>query len=302
MFLTKIKENFFVKALYNLPGAASLYHLLWAFFAAVFYSFPSKHIFVIGVTGTKGKTTVLELLNAILEAAGKKTALLSSLRVKIGESSEKNRIGNTMPGRFYIQRFLSRAVKAGCKYALVEVTSQGAVFHRHKFVNWNVGLLTGLHAEHIEAHGSFEKYRDAKLKFLRYVGARRGKVFINKEDENAEYFAEKLARFNPVLYSRNDEEILHAMPSDLTLRGAIDEHAFVWSDFNKDNAAAAVVVALDLGVGMKTIEQALRNFRGVPGRMEFVRRGGITAVVDYAHTPVSLKAVYTALRETGVCA
>ena len=78
-------------------------------------------------------------------------------------------MGNTMPGRFYIQRFLSRAVRSGCRYAFIEVTSQGVAMHRHRFINWNIGVLTGLHPEHIESHGSFEKYRKAKLNFLKYV-------------------------------------------------------------------------------------------------------------------------------------
>src|SRR3989344_3763524 len=98
--LSRIKQNFLIRTIYNFPGAAWAYHFLWAIFGALIYRFPSKHIFVIGITGTKGKTTTIELLSAILEAAGKKTALLSSLRVKIGGESEKNRIGNTMPGRF----------------------------------------------------------------------------------------------------------------------------------------------------------------------------------------------------------
>ena len=292
----RIKKFPLVRAFYKLPGFVWFYHFLWAWSSAALYGYPSRHIFVIGVTGTKGKTTVIELLSAILEAAGKKTAILSSLRMKIAENSEKNRSGNTMPGRFYIQRFLRRAIKAGCNYALVEVTSQGVALNRHRFINWNMGVLTNLHPEHIESHGSFEKYRKAKLRFLRYVTARRGKIFLNKEDESAKFFSDRLIVFNPTLYSRKSDEVLHAMPSDLQLRGAIDEHAFVWSDFNRDNAAAAIAVALKLGIDIKTIAQALQNFRGVPGRMEFIRRGGITAVVDYAHTPQSLEAVYKTLR------
>ena len=82
---------------------------------ASWHGHPSEKIFVIGITGTKGKTTTLELLNAILEAAGKQTALLSSYRVKIGEESEKNTLGNSMPGHGYIQKFLKRAVLRGVR-------------------------------------------------------------------------------------------------------------------------------------------------------------------------------------------
>src|SRR5437879_5221038 len=111
-----------LEKLKNLPGARRFYHLLLAVLGMFIYGRPDRNIFLIGVTGTKGKTTTLELINTILEAAGKKTALLSSLHVKIGEHSQKNLVGNTMPGRFYIRRFLKRAVAEGCKYALVEVT------------------------------------------------------------------------------------------------------------------------------------------------------------------------------------
>ena len=150
----RIKKFPLVRAFYKLPGFVWFYHFLWAWSSAALYGYPSRHIFVIGVTGTKGKTTVIELLSAILEAAGKKTAILSSLRMKIAENSEKNRSGNTMPGRFYIQRFLRRAIKAGCNYALVEVTSQGVALNRHRFINWNMGVLTNLHPEHIESQHS----------------------------------------------------------------------------------------------------------------------------------------------------
>ena len=82
-----------------------------------------------------------------------------------------------MPGRGYIQKFLKEAVAAGCKYALIEVTSQGVVAHRHRFVNWNVGAITNLAPEHIESHGSFENYRDAKLSFLKYAQKKGGTWF-----------------------------------------------------------------------------------------------------------------------------
>ncbi len=297
-WLERFKRFPLFKILYKIPGAPDFYHFILAFCGALLYKFPSRHIFVIGITGTKGKTTTLELLNSILETAGKKTALLSSLRVKIADKSEKNKFGNSMPGRFFVQNFLKEAVKKGCRYALIEATSQGVDLSRHKFINWNIGALTNLAPEHIEAHGSFEKYREAKLKFLRYAIERRGKVFLNKEGENTAYFMKKLARPDQFfLYSAKDENILHAMPSELPLRGAIDEYVFVWSDFNRENASAAIAIALNLGIGIKTIEGALRNFRGVPGRMEFVRRGGVAVIVDYAHTPDSLRAVYKTLRE-----
>src|SRR6185437_9381809 len=121
----------------QVPQFFGAYHFVLAWLGAQRHSKPSRNMFVIGITGTKGKTTTLELLNAILETAGKQTALLSSLRIKIDGTTEKNKTGNSMPGRGFIQQFLSEAKAGGCKYALIEVTSQGVAAHRHRFVHWN---------------------------------------------------------------------------------------------------------------------------------------------------------------------
>lgn len=291
--LEKLKRFPTISFIYNLPGVRQLYHFSLAFLGTLVHGYPDTKIFVIGVTGTKGKTTTLELLNAVLEAADKKTALLSSLRVKIGEHSEKNLLDNTMPGRFYIRKFLKRAVAAGCRYALIEVTSQGVVLHRHRFIAWNIGVLTNIAPEHIESHGSFEKYRKAKLDFLKYVLRRGGKVFINRDDRNSRFFTDALAGGKVAAYSKSDGHILPLMPEPNSVRGAAETHPrFILSEFNKDNVAAAVTLARDLGIDEKTMSGALRNVSGVPGRLEFIRRGPFTAVIDYAHTPDSLEAVY----------
>lgn len=260
--------------------------------------YPSRYIYVIGITGTKGKTTTLEVLNSILEEAGKRTAILSSLRVKIDDHSEKNKLDNSMPGRAYIQRFLRKAVSARCEYALVEVTSQGIVLHRHRFINWNVGVLTNLAPEHIEAHGSFEKYREVKLKFLKYVGRKGGKIFINCDDASADFFVSELGDYQPVCYSKKNEEVLRILPNIHLVRAASDQAPpeFHLSDFNKENFAGAVAVASDIGISEKVTEEALRSFGGVKGRFEFVQHQPFAVVVDYAHTPDSLRKVYETLR------
>ena len=295
--MARIKESGLVQFFYNLPGVRDTYHFLWAWAGARLHKRPSEKIFVIGVTGTKGKTTTLELVNAILEEAGKKTALLSSLRVKIGDESRKNETGNSMPGRAYIQRFLRSAVDAGCRYALVEVTSQGAVLHRHRFIDWNIGIITNLAPEHIEAHGSFENYRKAKLDFLKFVIAKGGKVFLNRDDANFEFFEEALGGKGVASYSRNDDWLRNYLPRINPARaagGAVSK--FLLSDFNEANIAVAVAVAREIGVNDRAIEDALVGFRGVPGRMEFVSAGPYTAIVDYAHTPDSLEAAYRAAK------
>ncbi|HEY5221212.1 MAG TPA: UDP-N-acetylmuramyl-tripeptide synthetase [Candidatus Paceibacterota bacterium] len=276
----------------------SAYHFLWAWAGAHLHRHPSKKLFVIGVTGTKGKTTTIEVINAILESAGKRTALISSLRMKVGEESRKNTTGNSMPGHAYLQKFLHSAVRAHCNYAIIEVTSQAVVQHRHRFIQWNMGVLTNLAPEHIEAHGSFENYREAKLDFLKYVITQGGKVFLNRDDKNFDFFIEALGDSQPVTYSKDDEFFHDSLPHIRTTKMRRDNEPphFLMSPFNEENIAVAVAIAKELGIANKIIDDAILAFEGVPGRMEFIHAGDVTAVVDYAHTPDSLEAAYVAAR------
>ena len=109
----------------------NLYHLILAFLGALVYSFPSKKLRVIGVTGTNGKSTVVEMTSKILEETGYKVASLSSIKFKIKEKEWPNELRMTMPGRFKLQRFLRQAVDSGCQYAVLEVTSEGIKQYRH---------------------------------------------------------------------------------------------------------------------------------------------------------------------------
>jgi len=247
----------------------NLARLLMALLAAVFYCYPSRGIFVLGLTGTKGKSLTLELINAALEKAGKKTALLSSARVKMGGESEENLTGNTMPGRAFVQRFLRRAVDRKMDYVLIEVTSEGIARHIHERIDWDAGLFLNLHPEHIEAHGSFENYRSTKVEFFKYIAERSRKnpkyFFINKDDPNAKYFEEAAAK-NKIIY--------------------------FGGGFLSANYAAAETVARTLGLDEKIIKEALKEFKGLPGRMEFVQKEPFIVLIDYAHTPESLAEIY----------
>ena len=246
----------------------NFYHFPLAFLAAVVYRQPSRRIFTIGVTGTNGKTTTVELIAFILEKAGQKVAVSSSLR--------HGAAAMTMPGRFFLQRFLRRALADGCQTAIIEVTSQGALQHRHRFIQWGAAVFTNLSAEHIEAHGSFENYREAKLKFIGYAAQQGAQIFINEDDRNTRYFIEAVP--NPVLYGKSD------LPSQLL------------GDFNKYNVGAAVAVAKGLGIDEEIIKKAVAEFPGVPGRMEFIQKKPFTVVVDYAVTPDALRQIYQTLR------
>jgi len=290
-----IRENKILRKIYKVLNVAPLYHWSFAFLGSLAYPI-GKEMTVIGVTGTKGKTTTLEILNVILEGSGASTAFLSSARMKIAGSAAKNMTGNSMPGRFYIHKFLHRAWKAGCKYALLEATSEGVKLHRHKFIPWRIALITNLAPEHIESHGSFEKYRDAKGAFLAYALAEGATVFLNRADEHTEFYINMLRtkRKEPdiVLFSGEDVPWVNAV------KPAVDgQHAFLMQ-FNQENIAAAQGISRKLGISDEAIQASLVNFSGVPGRMEFVQTKPFAAVVDYAHTPDSLMKVYDSLQKS----
>jgi len=270
----------------------NIYHYVLAWVGSVLYWFPSREIFVLGVTGTKGKSTTVELINEILEAAGKKTAMISSLRFKIGDQSIKNLSSNTMPGRFFIQRKLRQAVNAGCKYFLMEVTSQGIAQHRHRFIDFDAALYTNVKPEHIEAHGSFENYRDAKVSFFDYVAHHSKKpaklFFVNEDDSSKSYFVHAVNGSGRVVYfSRNnfiEKEMDKMKIADWFL-----------NNFNLENAAAAAAFAKARDIDWQVIKKVLSKFDGIPGRLEEIQNHPFRVMIDYAHTPDSLEKVYEAL-------
>lgn len=248
-----------------------LYHFLLAFAAALVYWFPSRRLTVIGVTGTKGKSTVVELIAYILECAGKKAVVSSSVR--------NDASGMTMPGRFFLERLLRQGVRSRCEYAVIEVTSQGVMQSRHRFIRWGVAVFTNLAPEHIEAHGSFENYRGAKVAFFEYAAQNREARFvINKDDANADYFIAVAAGHQSILFSKSD------MPSPLL------------GEFNRYNVGAAAAVAELLGIAPNVIRSAIAAFPGIRGRMEFVQKEPFSIIVDYAVTPDSLEVVYKTLK------
>ncbi|MBU2635315.1 UDP-N-acetylmuramoyl-L-alanyl-D-glutamate--2,6-diaminopimelate ligase [Patescibacteria group bacterium] len=258
----------------------SSYHYFLSWIGAFLYRFPSSKLTIIGVTGTSGKSTVVELTARIFEDAGLKTASMSSIKFKIGDKKWENELKMTMPGRMKIQRFLRQAVKADCKYAVLEVTSEGIKQYRHKFIDFDVAVFTNLSPEHIESHGSFEKYRAAKAKLFQQVK----KIhIINIDDKNAEHFLRYSAE-KKIKYGINDAGIL---PKDIKLLGK----------FNLYNAITATKIAMSQGISLETCKRALEKVKGIPGRMEIIVREPFTVVVDYAHTPEALEQVYKTLSD-----
>ena len=275
-----------------------IYHYKMALLGAIIYRFPSRQINVVAVTGTKGKTSVVELVGAILEEAGFKVALSSTLRFKIGPQSERNMYKMTIPGRFFVQKFLRRAVGAGCQYAVIEMTSEGARQYRHKFIELDALIFTNLAKEHIESHGSYEKYVEAKLKIAKALEQSRKLkriLVVNKDDNEASRFLE----FNvpeKYTYSLKDTEplILKEDGLEITIDGQkINSHLI--GKFNIYNILAAITYTKSQGVKIDTIKKALERFEMIRGRVERIAGGqNFDVIVDYAHTPDSLEKLYGA--------
>lgn len=177
----------FVKRVIPQPLQRALrppYHLALAAFAAARYGFPSLRLTVIGVTGTNGKTTVVHLLHEILAASGVVVGSLSSLRFKIGAREEPNLLKMTMPGRFRLQKFLASCRRAGCRYVVLEVTSEGIKQFRHRFIRFRGAVLTNIRLEHLESHGGFAAYRAAKAELFRSLPPS-GFAVLNRDDPSS---------------------------------------------------------------------------------------------------------------------
>lgn len=279
---------------------APAYHWLLAWVAAIGYGFPSRSLNVIGVTGTKGKSTTVYLISKILEAGGHKVAAIGSLGYKIGEREWPNTLKMTMPGRFKIQKFLAQAKRAGCKFVVMEVTSEGLAQGRHRGIHFDSAVFTNLHLEHIEAHGSLENYIAAKQKLFTVA---KSIHVVNADDPRANMFGD-LPAVRKIFFGLRAGE-MRAMEAqvraDRISFSAYGTHFEVplGGEFNVYNCLAALATGAMYGVDLPTARPALESVQGVAGRMQFIQKNPFAVVVDYAHTPDSLEAVYRTLKPVG---
>ena len=279
-----------------------IYHYKMALLSALFYGFPSRKIKVIGVTGTKGKSSTVEMINSILEEAGYKTAVAGTIRFKIGDRSQKNLYKMTMPGRFVMQKFLHDAAKANCDFAVIEMTSQGVLQFRHKFIYLDALVFTNISPEHIESHGSYEKYLEAKLKIAKELSNSPKKskiVVLNADDKEYLKFQDTAKNARTVLYSLTDAEDYKTDSSEslFNFRGQ-DIRLPLPGVFNIYNALAAANLAKALDVNPSAIKNGLEKINEIKGRVQKISEGqNFEVVVDYAHTIDSLEKLYGAFSD-----
>ncbi len=293
--------------------AMDQYHRGLSWVAAIKYGHPSKQMVVIGVTGTNGKTTTSYLIAKALEASGEKTGCTTTAIFKVADREWLNTKKMTMLGRFALQKTLCEMVDAGCRYAVVETSSQGVLQHRHENIAYDVAVFTNLTPEHIEAHGGFENYKQAKLAFFRYAASLPRKVLngktiprlaiVNRDRDFSADFAK--TGFRDVVWygagkcvegdicAKNIEEknwvstfTVDGSPATMHLPGMV----------NVENAMAAVAVATSLGMSREAVLKKLSDVSGVPGRFERINEGqDFSVIVDYAPEPASLEKVYEAI-------
>lgn len=309
-FIFKIGKKIIPKKVFNIFQPA--YHYALGFLGALAYGFPSKKMTVIGVTGTKGKTTTSYLIAQILNSTGYKTGMATTVLFKIGEKEWLNESKQTMLGRFQLQKLFSQMVEDGCKYAVVETSSEGILQYRHRFIDYDMAVFTNLSPEHIERHGGFENYRDAKVKLFEKVAQKESCVGIyNLDDKNVGHFLKPKISKQYVCSAKIPDNFHFPNLNKISdIKSGISGTTFSFSagkesekfempligEFNVYNAAAAICVALSQNIPMAEIKKILAEIKPVPGRMEIVDSGqNFTVIVDYAHEPASLEAAYKAV-------
>jgi len=275
-----------------------IYHHLLAFLGALIYGFPGKKIKVIGITGTNGKSTTANICFKILEEGGCKVAAMSSISFKIGNKEKVNDLKMTMPGRFKIQQFLREAVKEKCDYIIIEVTSEGIEQFRHKFIDFDVAIFTNLSKEHIESHGGFDNYKNAKGKFFDAV---KGIHILNKDDPHFDYFNSFSAK-EKRMYSILKESDVQAKNilvekefSEFEVKG-VRFKTNLLGEFNIYNCLSVIALGEFYGISFENIKKGIEKVRGIPGRMEKVIDKPFSVFIDYAFTPNALEKVYHYLK------
>ncbi|KKQ67160.1 MAG: UDP-N-acetylmuramyl-tripeptide synthetase [Candidatus Daviesbacteria bacterium GW2011_GWA2_38_24] len=260
-------------------------HLPTAVVANIQYGFPSKKIKVIGVTGTDGKTTTVNMIYQILKKSNKKVSMISTINAVIGKQVFDTGLHVTSPSSALLQKLIKQSVENGDEYLILEVTSHALDQFRTWGIKFDIGVITNVTHEHLDYHKTFDNYLNAKIKLLKNTKL----AIINKDDKNFEKIESSL---NTKIFEFSLEK-----DADLNLRG-LALNLKILGSYNFQNALAAAAVAINLGIDKETIKKALENFTSLSGRMEEIKNNkDIRVIVDFAHTPNALENALTTLRK-----
>ncbi|WP_202078007.1 UDP-N-acetylmuramoyl-L-alanyl-D-glutamate--2,6-diaminopimelate ligase [Caldalkalibacillus salinus] len=281
--------------------------------ADTFYQHPTQKLRVIGVTGTNGKTTVTHLIEQILEDAQHKTGRIGTIGAKIGNNVEE--VANTTPESSELQNVFHRMSGAGCEYAVIEASSHAIHMGRLRGTNIGTAVFTNLTQDHLDYHGTMEEYQRAKGLLFAQLGNTydpqdRKYAILNADDEAHTYFRD-ITPAQVVTYGIDNHADIRAKNIQLTSQGITFTVEYykgsetvrlqMLGKFNVYNALAAIAAALVEGISLTSIKHSLAQVKGVPGRLEVVDEGQpYTVLVDYAHTPDSLKNVLQTVQEFAI--
>ena len=279
--------------------------------AAALYGHPSRHLHLVGVTGTDGKTSTTQLLSAILEQAGQRTGWLTTVDVKIGETVRPNDLHHTTPESDRVQEVLAQMVAGGVETAILEVSSHALMLDRVRGCEVDLAIFTNLSPEHLNFHGTMDEYALAKARLFEMLGEPTRKSWprlgiVNADDS----YAHVMRAHCPVPVRTFGVEQpadvmargvhLDARGATFTLvtpRGEVQVTSRLLGRFNVLNWLAATTAALELGAGPEHVVAAAAATAPVPGRMERVDQGQpYLVVVDFAHTPQALDNALRTLR------
>jgi len=291
-------EKFIPQKIYKF--SQPFYHFFLSIFGMLFYNFPARKMIMIGVTGTKGKTSTAIFIHSLLNQKYK-SGLITSANIKIGEKEIENKYHMSMPGRFILQRFLSEMKKADCKYCVVEVTSEGIKQFRHLGLFLDVAIFTNLSPEHLSSHGgSYEKYRDVKATlFKKNIFNKLKYILVNTDDTESGFFKGQVLKQNQYL---NLKDIIKIIDFSLNSVSDILEsglgvdfifekeqyHLNILGKFNIKNLLPAIILAKNFGLNSEEIKLGLEKIKVIPGRMEEIKLGqDFRLIIDYAHEKLS---------------
>lgn len=267
--------------------------------AAAFWDYPAKKLNLVGITGSKGKTTVAVLTHHLLQSARPPVGRLSTVGIKVGEEELFLPGHFTTPEAPQVQEMLDKFVQAGCRQAVLEVSSHALELERVRGIEYEVGVFTNLFEDHLDLHGTLENYFAQKRKLLERSRVRvvNGdnewtRTLLGLENtwsygETGDWRAEKVTEKSDGLEFTVVSPI-GSFPVTLPMVGR----------FNAVNALAALAAATHMGLSIPQLQAGLASFPGVPGRMQLIQAEPFRVMVDFAHTGASLQAALETLRPT----